>query len=134
MILDRSKRHTVRPRRKRATVPGDMLYLNTGMRTKKFERIAISTCIKIEPVVIYPYDQKIVLMDTSGKMSMAGVATADHLARLDGFMNMDDFFYFFKRYKKNELDDFEIIHWDTGKFFMPVMGTKGELALLRGEA
>lgn len=123
MILDRTKPHTIRRRRvRRPTVTGDTLYLNVGMRTKQCERIAISKCIKVEPLIIYPWDMEILKADD--ELVYSGMIGEDvlKLARADGFDSCSAFFDFFKRYKDSCLDDMELIHWDTGKFFMPVMG------------
>jgi hypothetical protein len=124
MILDRSKHHTVRPQRKRPTKPGDRLMLYTGMRTKECELIAISQCTSVVPIAFYPEPFIRVVLD--------GRALSDKeitmFAERDGFQNVNDFFEFFERYPARVREnDLEAIHWDTGKLFMPVMGTHGEI-------
>lgn len=111
MILDGSKPHTIRRRRKRPTVPGDRLLLYTGMRTKSCKLFAVTECVKVEPVIIYPTIKKI--MNESEIMSGDDMFK---LAKADGFDTLNAFFGFFERtYKLYELDDFEIISWDPKK-------------------
>jgi hypothetical protein len=123
MILDGSKHHTVRPRRKRPTVPGDKLMLYTGMRTKQCELIAISQCASVVPIQIFPESGDIVLDGrrfTEQNISM--------FAAHDGFDDPREFFRFFERYSARVREnDLATIYWDTGKLFMPVMGTHGEI-------
>ncbi len=107
MILSGRKPHTIRKRRKRPTKVGDTLYLYTGMRTKACEKIAETPCVDVEPVEIYPFDQRIFVMWTEVK----GEAL-EKLAYADGFDSVEAFFAFFKRYKKTVLTGFELVHWD----------------------
>jgi len=105
----------------RPTIAGDTLYLNTGMRTKQCERIAISKCLKVEPLIIYPWRFEIMKADDQLVYSWLTETEILDLARSDGFSHPSNFFDFFKRYKTECLDDMELIHWDTDKFFVPVM-------------
>ena len=108
MILDRSKPHTIRRRRKKPTKVGDMLWLYVGQRTKKSLLIASAPCIDIEPILIYPTDMKIAT--PKGEMSVDAI---NRLSRRDGFEDTYAFFEFFKRYKQEILVDFEIIWWSV---------------------
>jgi hypothetical protein len=112
MILDLSKTHTIRRRRrKRQTVVGDSLMLYIGLRTKQAFMFAYSVCSKVEPIIIYPMIQKI-MMD--GKVMRK--KDVEKLAKDDGFESTGKFFEFFENtYGEYELADFEIIHWDTSK-------------------
>ncbi len=120
MILDGSKPHTIRRRRKRPTRVGDMLMLYTGMRTKQCKLIAISECVKITPIDIWIQASTILIN---------GVAIGDDemfaLIERDGFKreNYKEFFQFFKRYERDVLDDFEIIWWSVD-LLMPVNGNR----------
>lgn len=53
MILEGRKPHTIRPVRQHPIKPGQMLYLNTGMRTSHCERIMAIPCLKVRPISIY---------------------------------------------------------------------------------
>jgi hypothetical protein len=126
MVLDRSKHHTVRPRRKRPTKPGDKLMLYTGMRTKQCELIAITQCTSVVPIALYI--ERVIGLG----IVLDGRGLSDKEIRMfaerDGFQNVFDFFEFFERYPEHVREhELEAIHWDTGKLFMPVMGTHGEI-------
>lgn len=108
MIIGGQKPHTIRKRRKRPTKPGDSLMLYTGLRTKSAFMFAYSVCSKVEPVIIYPTIEKMMIFG-----EMMRMPEVDALAKADGFESTHKFFEFFRKtYGEYELDDFEIIHWD----------------------
>lgn len=52
-IKARSKKHTIRAKRKHPAKPGETLYLYTGLRTKKARRIIPPVeCVKVEEIEI----------------------------------------------------------------------------------
>jgi hypothetical protein len=123
MILDLSKPHTIRRKReRRPTVPGDVLSLYTGMRTKQCKLIATSPCTHVEPLLILPLEKRVlrtVSPTVDEWLSKDGIM---RLAVRDGFGNrdannydaVDKFFNFFlQTYKDAYLDNFELIWWDT---------------------
>lgn len=123
MILDLSKPHTIRRRRaKRPTVPGDMLSLYTGMRTKQCKLIATSPCTHVEPLLILPFERRILRTISPSVDEWLSKDAIMRLAVRDGFGDrsagnydaVDKFFNFFlQTYKEEYLDDFELIWWDT---------------------
>jgi hypothetical protein len=132
MILDLSKPHTIRRRRaKRPTVPGDMLSLYTGMRTKQCTLIATAPCVAVEPCVIKPALQEFWIWEDEtpgsrfydnsdpenpvGSFRLMTRGEVQSLSIKDGFVMPQNFFDFFKLYKREVLDDFEVIYWDTSK-------------------
>lgn len=125
MILNLSKPHTIRRRRaKRPTVPGDMLSLYTGMRTKQCALIATTPCIDVVPILILPLEKRILRTVSPNVDEWLSKDEIRRLAIRDGFGDrsadnydaVDKFFYFFlKTYKEMYLEDFEIIWWDTSK-------------------
>lgn len=98
------KLHTIRPKRKNPTKPGDKLVLYTGMRTKKCELLRITTCTGVEPVSI-----------RGREILVGGVmlteSEAQRLATGDGFENATEFFAFFEETYPNGADDMELITW-----------------------
>lgn len=120
MILDGSKPHTIRRRRKYPTKVGDVLMLFTGMRTKSCSQFAEAKCSNIIPVIIYPIEKGIAIYDPKSKhphLDNEGWRVMEtweesRLAKRDGFNSRDEFYAFFERYKCDVLDDFEIIFWD----------------------
>jgi hypothetical protein len=125
MILNESKAHTIRRKRKRPTVPGDELSLYTGMRTKSCTLIAIAPCVNVEPIRFYLDRSEIYIWSPEqpgdlyyqegeeiGSYRLMSAEEVNVLAHSDGFEDVYDFFDFFKRYKSDYLDDFEIVHWD----------------------
>lgn len=127
-ILSGEKPHTIRRRRKRATVPGDQLSLYTGMRTKSCVLVASVPCTKVEPIRFYldrsemwiwspeqPGDLHYSEVEEIGSFRLMTAEEVNAIARADGFEDVYDFFDFFKQYKSDYLDDFEIIHWDPNR-------------------
>jgi len=121
MILDGSKPHTIRRRRKRPTKVGDRLYLYIGLRTKQCEMFAISQCVKVEPIVIWPFAKLLTKTMTGQALSKEKVK---EISSRDGFDNVNEFYKFFERYGTECLEDFEIIWWDQG-LLVPVGNRKG---------
>lgn len=105
-ILSGQKRHTIRRRRKRATRPGDRLYLYIGMRTKRCRLIGEAKCSGVESINIYP--GRLVIRD-GRRMSKPDI---DTLAKCDGFENTDEFFSFFEERYGLPTFDMELIHWE----------------------
>jgi hypothetical protein len=108
MILDGSKHHTVRPRRKRPTVPGDKLVLYTGQRTPQCEKIMDAVCTSVVPIEIYTESFIGVVLD--------GRALSDKeimlFAERDGFNDIYAFLEFFERYPARvRQDELEVIYW-----------------------
>lgn len=130
-ILDGSKPHTIRRRRKNPTKVGDVLYLYTGSRTKSAFKFAEAVCTKIEPVIIYPFSSRFKIYDDTFKSYIE--MTKDFIARLakrDGFKSSNDFFEFFRKtYKQDVLDDFEIIWWNPKelKSFLTMLKPEGDI-------
>lgn len=54
MVLDGSKPHTIRNRRKHPARVGDPVYLFYGMRTKFCRRLRAATCLKTCSIFIHP--------------------------------------------------------------------------------
>lgn len=52
MVLDGSKRHTIRAERKQVQRVGDPCYLYCGMRTSSCEFLLAAPCLKVEPLII----------------------------------------------------------------------------------
>jgi len=108
-ILNGSKAQTIRRRRKRATIEGDTLSLYVGQRTKSCRLIGRAPCIKVTPIIIFPFFYLIGLDGFAWGVKSTKVKL---LALNDGFETIKDFFDFFTRYQKYVLDNFEIIEWD----------------------
>lgn len=112
-IRNGEKTHTIRRRRaRRLTVPGDSLMLYTGMRTPDAFMFAAGICTQVEPVVIYPWEGRVLVADERGAWRELDAVELVALAKADGFEDYFGFLDFFKRYERTCLDDFEIIHWE----------------------
>lgn len=107
MIVDGSKRQTIRPRRKRPTRSGDVLQLYTGMRTKACRLLKVADCTSVVPVMIDPVWSWV---EMDGHVLSA--ADEGMFAQRDGFENADEFYTFFKRYAYDVLfNELEVIYW-----------------------
>lgn len=113
-ILDGSKAQTIRRRRKHPTKPGQTLSLYTGQRTKNCRLIGHAPCVKVEPVILFPF-----LMYVKVNGHLLSDRKAELLAELDGFDTLQAFFKFFQRYREPVLDDFEIVYWDPEQLQTP---------------
>lgn len=107
MILDGSKRQTIRRRRKRPTRSGDVLQLYTGLRTKNCRLLRVADCTSVVPIRIHVRMKHVYLSGLRLK--------DDHVesfAKRDGFENVNEFFAFFERYPDSVLDEeLEVICW-----------------------
>jgi hypothetical protein len=99
------KRQTIRPKRKHPTQVGDMLYLYTGMRTKRCRKLRETECLSVEPIEIHPQYIKL----NGIIFNMAGMRD---LAHADGFDGLGDFYDFFRaRYGVPHDVELELIRW-----------------------
>jgi hypothetical protein len=51
-VLDGTKRHTIRAKRKHPTKVGDAVHLYTGLRTKQAQLLGRSVCVRVEEIRI----------------------------------------------------------------------------------
>lgn len=96
LILDGTKHHTIRRRRKRPTKPGDVLKLYTGQRTKDCRLVLETICTSVVPVQILPFMSFVML---EGKVLSA--EDTMRFAMRDGFQSV--------RRGKPEVKDIEIV-------------------------
>jgi len=101
LILNGSKTQTIRKPRKRETKQDDILHLYTGLRTKQCVLIAKATCENVIPILIFPFQKRLVANITTNIFQFA---------QDDGFESVDNFYEFFKQYGKEKLS-MEIIYW-----------------------
>lgn len=106
-ILDGSKPHTVRRRRKNPTKVGDVLYLYYKQRTPECRAIGVTVCRWVLPMVIYVQAR---LVKLNGHI--LPIKKLQKLAQMDGFDDIVSFFEFFEQYGKDVLDDFVLVEWD----------------------
>ena len=97
------KRQTIRPKRKRPTKPGDILYLNTGMRTKSYRRLREAKCLSVASIHI---DQLYISVDGQ----ILSMAEKHELAQADGFTTLQYFREFFRDHYGLPCD-LELIKW-----------------------
>ena len=107
-----AKAQTIRPRRKRPTKVGDMLYMFTGMRTKQCRKLGQWRCTSVEPLRIRP---------PVGKCFLGAITLNDwrltpneivSLACADGFDSAQEFYDFFEKLYGIPTKDLEIIKWN----------------------
>jgi len=111
-VLEKTKIHTIRRRRKNPTEAGDWIAMYTGLRTKAAHMFAESIVIEVKPIVLWPVVKKLSWSFTGPALSRERTL---EIARHDGFNTIADFFTFFERYPFIYLDDFEIIEWDVDR-------------------
>lgn len=88
-ILTGEKRHTIRAKRKRATKPGEMLHLYTGLRQKGAQLLMRTRCTKVQEIEIRPFDPT---RPAVAAIFIDGVQLSvdemEQLARADGFNSL----------------------------------------------
>jgi hypothetical protein len=86
MVLDGSKRQTIRARRKdgKDPKPGDTLYNRTGLRTKKCVHLNEPTCKSVEEISISPTGSLITIDEV-----LLSLAEMEHLAWDNGFRSLN---------------------------------------------
>ena len=104
------KLQTIRKRRKRPTVEGDILYLYTGLRSKNAEKLRETPCIRVLPIEIHESGVKV------GASWIHHGVRLNKFARADGFADADDFYKFWRDVhgltRDNPLRGFELIQWE----------------------
>jgi hypothetical protein len=75
LVESGEKRQTIRKKRKRPTKAGDILYLKTGMRTKKCRGLKTVVCLSVRDF----------MMDENFWVGDIAISARDSFAFLDGF-------------------------------------------------
>ncbi|MFA5401371.1 MAG: hypothetical protein WC359_13060 [Dehalococcoidia bacterium] len=102
-------RQTIRPVRSRPTVPGDILYLYHGQRTKSCELLRTETCKSVEPVH-FARSSLITFIFVGGRL--LPWSEVEDLAKADGFENSTPFIDFFvQHYGIPNSRPLELIKW-----------------------
>ena len=103
------KLQTIRRRRKRPTVAGEMLHLYTGLRTKVSRLLRRALCTRVLPVEVHWHGVKV------GPEWIAE-EEKDAFARADGFADYEDFHRFWRKEhcmtEENPLTGFDLIQWE----------------------
>jgi hypothetical protein len=88
-VSNGEKCQTIRKPRKRQIVPGDTLYLYTGMRTKKVQKLLEAECLAVLPISIWKSSVRL-----DGVYLQAN--EIENVAELDGFATTKEFYEFFR--------------------------------------
>ncbi len=107
-ILLRTKKHTIRAKRKYPDKPGNILHLYTGLRTKKAMLLRRVTCLKVEEIKIWQSDPNVFEISIDGQILSRD--EGEQLARADGF---DDFVSMMCFWDGHLPFEGHIIHWAT---------------------
>jgi uncharacterized protein YqfB (UPF0267 family) len=92
LILSGQKTHTIRAKRKRQTLPGDTLYLYTGLRQKGAQRLLVTQCTRVQNIEIR--DTKAIGFLIVIDDDWLSTDEKDSLALRDGFENQWDMLRF----------------------------------------
>jgi hypothetical protein len=111
LVANGAKPHTIRQRRARPTVAGDVLYLYTGMRTSQCRLLRTTVCTDVTSIEIGKnvMGEDHVLHD--GRYLDAAEIVA--LAKADGFAGAEAFFGFFRTTYGPEVFRGELISWEV---------------------
>lgn len=98
------KRQTIRPKRRRPTRPGDMLYFYVGMRTKHCRKLGQAVCKDTVPVLITD-DFSVAIGGQELSFDEEKI-----LLKADGFLTIGEFYEFFAYHYGLPFEG-EIIKW-----------------------
>lgn len=104
MVLDRTKRQTIRAKRKYQVKVGDTLYLYQGLRTKSCKKLSQEVCTDVKDIMIL-----VTGVYVEGKLLLED-EEYDALARADGFKDFDEMFDWFSK-THGGLFKGDIIYW-----------------------
>lgn len=103
-IFNRTKRQTIRGKRKHRAKPGDTLYLYFGMRTKYCKKLGEEICTDVKDIIIL----------VTGVFIDGELLESDHeyedLAKADGFDDWNDMWNFWKQNNSIPFNG-DIIYW-----------------------
>lgn len=99
------KPHTIRPRRKRPTKPGDTLFLYRGQRRPDCRLLRVEQCIAVSPIMIAREG----ITCNGIKMTEED---ANELARCDGFAGWLDMRFWFEGQYGLPTKDMDLICWE----------------------
>lgn len=85
------KRQTIRPKRKRPTKPGEILYLYTGLRTQHTQKLGEFRCTSVEEILVSTSAEIFI-----GQRRLTPDEIQD-LASKDGFNSTQEFISFFEQ-------------------------------------
>ena len=127
LVASGAKRQTVRKPRVRATRPGELLHLYTGMRTASCRRLIEPVeCLAVTPIMIaYHWPRgmpgtlaaRLAEIGDYGVMLLGGAwlvsEAREAFARADGFASQAEFFRFFiEQYRVDERHlTAEVLYW-----------------------
>lgn len=106
-----TKIHTIRKPRKSPLKKGDTLFLYTGMRTKKCQKIITSICESVNPIHLDFVDNYIHIKGQSGVYVINKKDQLDFFAVNDGFRDWEELCGFFKHQYQESLFSGELVAW-----------------------
>lgn len=97
-----------------------MIMMYTGLRTKNACKFAVAPCIKVEPIILYPFRSEVLVANEQMVYRWMSDFEVSALAIADGFKSVEEFFAFFqKTYCAEMLVHFEIVWWDPQRVVVP---------------
>jgi hypothetical protein len=115
-IVEKTKRQTIRHRRRGLLKVGGELQLYFGMRTKFCRLIGTAKCLAVNPVWIRPFNSRVVF--PSDQEVLSSTADLDRFAVEDGFADWRDMMLFWReRHPGVDLFEGDLIQW--GDSFTP---------------
>lgn len=111
-ILSGRKKHTIRAHRRHDDVPGKVMHLYTGLRTKQARLLMRSPCVKVEPIEIVSGCSDDDSCECSALVLLNGVYLQpdeqERLARADGFHSFNEM----KKFWRGRIPfSGHILHW-----------------------
>ena len=91
------KRQTIRKPRKHPFKKGDTLYLYSGLRTKKAEKIKEVVCIDARKITIPEFGLSLTIHDEKGPIRLYYMDHQDRFAQADGFETWWDMIRWFSK-------------------------------------
>lgn len=108
----RWKRQTIRKKRKRLFKEGDIVYLYTGLRTKKCRKLGETFCTGVQTIKMYlNRSEPLILRWTGEDWNQLGKKESKTLAFDDGFKSTEEMWTWFQKTHGKEEQEFQVIEW-----------------------
>lgn len=110
-ILDGSKTHTIRPKRRNADRPGKTCHLFTGLRTRKASLLFRAPCIAVDDIVITADRRVLINGEELSEDEKNAFAFRDGFRAFGESRAFEEMMRFWESIHRLPFDG-DVIHWD----------------------
>lgn len=114
VLLSGTKIHTIR---EWSCMPETQLVHICNPYSNLRQSVMTNTCTSVEKVRIDALNQSVTVYHDSMESKALTTSEIELLAHNDGFESVEKFWLYFRKYSKNSIYNFNIIHWTDIKYF-----------------